>query len=111
MSEANRAYRAGDEMVLREILSQWQAGRHEQSSAEPRDASTRGLARQVARMQRRLAEIEAELNRLLASRLYELFVAAGVARKRGRDLLREMAGQIDAQIELARQRLEQLEAA
>jgi len=111
MSEANRAYRAGDEMVLREILSQWQAGRHQQSSAVPRDAPTRGLARQVARMQRRLAEIEAELNRLLASRLYELFVAAGVARKRGRDLLQEMSAQIDAQIELARQRLEQLEAA
>jgi len=108
MSEANRAYRAGDEMVLREILSQWQAGRHEQSSAE--DATTRGLARQVTRMQRRLAEIEAELNRLLASRLYELFVAAGVARKRGRDLLQEMAGQIEAQIELARERLEHLEA-
>jgi len=111
MSEANRAYRAGDEMVLREILSQWQAGRHAQSSAEPRDATTRRLARQVARMQRRLAEIEAELNRLLASRLYELFVAAAVARQRGRDLLQEMAGQIDAQIDLARQRLEQLEAA
>jgi len=110
MSEANRAYRAGDEMVLREILSQWQAGRHEQSSGVPREATKRGLARQVARMQRRLAKIEAELNRLLASRLYELFVAASLARKSGRDLLQEMVGQIHVQIELARQTLEQLEA-
>lgn len=109
MSEANRAYRAGDEMVLREILSQWQAGRHERSSETATGATTPGLARQVARMQRRLAEIEAELNRLLASRLYELFVAAGMARQRGRDLLREMAGQLDAQIDQARVRLEQLE--
>lgn len=111
MSEANRAYRAGDEMVLREILSQWQAGRHEPSSVTAPGATTPGLARQVARMQRRLAEIEAELNRLLASRLYELFVAAGMARQRGRDLLREMAGQLDAQIDQARVRLEQLETA
>jgi len=110
MSEANRAYRAGDEMVLREILAQWQGGRDDQTSGRRRDATTRSLARQVARMQRRLTEIEAELNHLLASRLYELFVAASVARQRGRDLLEEMVGQIDAQIEQARQRLEELEA-
>lgn len=109
MSEANRAYRAGDEMVLREILSQWQAGRPDQFSARSADRTTPGLALQVSRMQRRLAEIEAELNRLLASRLYELFVAAGIARQRGRDLLQEMLEQLDAQIDLAKQRLQQLE--
>lgn len=108
MSEANRAYRAGEEMVLREILGQWQAGRPDQALGNSRDATTPGLARQVSRMQRRLAELELELDRLLASRLYELFVAARVAQQRGRDLLREMAGQLDAQIALARQRLEQL---
>ncbi|MCX7174213.1 MAG: J domain-containing protein [Proteobacteria bacterium] len=111
MSEANRAYRAGDEMVLREILSQWQSGRHDQPSEKSPNATTPGLARQVSRMQRRLAEIEAELNRLLASRLYELFVAAGMARQRGRDLLQEMVEQLDAQIDQARLRLEQLETA
>jgi len=111
MSEANRAYRAGDEMVLREILSHWQSGRQDRPFEKPRDPGTRGLARQVARMQRRLADLEAELNRLLASRLYELFVAAGLARQRGRDLLLEMVGQLDAQIELARQQLAQSEAA
>lgn len=111
MSEANRAYRAGDEMVLREILSQWQAGRHDQPSEKSPDAASPELARQVSRMQRRLAEIEAELNRLLGSRLYELFLAAGLAHQRGRDLLREMVEQLDAQIEQARSRLEQLEAA
>ena len=109
MSEANRAYRAGDEMVLREILSQWQTGQPDQSAEKSPDGTTKGLARQVSRMQRRLAEIEAELNRLLGSRLYELFVAAGLARQRGRDLLQEMVEQLDAQIDLARQRLQQLE--
>lgn len=107
MSEANRAYRSGDEMVLREILGQWQAG---QLSDQIKKAAPHGLAKQVARMQRRLREIEAELNRLLASRLYELFAAASLARQRGRDLLQEMADQLDAQIAAARLRLEQLEA-
>ena len=107
MSEANRAYRCGDEMVLHEILSQWQVG---QRVDKTRTAAPHGLAKQVARMQRRLGEIEAELNRLVASRLYELFAAANLAQQRGRDLLREMADQLDAQITAARMRLEQLEA-
>jgi len=108
MSEANRAYRSGDEMVLREILGQWRAG---QAPDRIRSVAPAPLARQVARMQRRLDEIEAELNRLVASRLYELFAAANLARQRGRDLLREMADQLDTQIAAARVRLEQLEAA
>ncbi len=108
MSEANRAYRSGDEMVLREILGQWHAG---QRPDRIRQAAPHGLAKQVARMQRRLNEIEAELNRLVASRLYELFAAANLAHRRGRDLLQEMADQLDAQIATARVRLEQLEAA
>lgn len=109
MSEANRAYRAGDEMVLHDILSQWQAGRPEQAAGEAPAIAPKGLARQVARMQRRLAEIEAQLNRLIASRLYELFAAANLAHQRGRDLLQEMAEQLDAQIAATRLRLEQLE--
>lgn len=108
MSEANRAYRAGDEMVLHEILSQWQAGQREQRPG--RESAPQGLARQVARMQRRLAEIETELNRLIASRLYELFAAANLARQCGRDLLQELAEQLDGQIAAAKLRLEQLEA-
>lgn len=110
MSEANRAYRAGDEMVLREILAQWQAGKRRPPPSRTRDTATSGLAEQVSRMQRRLAEIEIELNRLFASRLYELFVAAGMARQRGRELLDEMAEQLDLEINLARQRLQQLES-
>lgn len=108
MSEANRAYRSGDEMVLHEILSQWHAGRR---SEVVKEAAPHGLEKQIDRMQRRIRAIEAELNRLVASRLYELFAAANLAQQRGRDLLREMADQLDEQIAAARLRLEQLEAA
>ncbi|MCX7177796.1 MAG: hypothetical protein NTX56_03190, partial [Proteobacteria bacterium] len=109
MSEANRAYRAGDEMVLYDILSQWQAGHPGDAAAKETAATPQGLAQQIARMQRRLTEIEADLNRLIASRLYELFAAANLARQRSRDLLLEMAEQLDGQIAAARIRLEQFD--
>jgi hypothetical protein len=114
MSEANRAYRASDAMVLKEILRQWQAGRDDdkrENLPEPQKKSrAHDLEQQVARMQKRLAEINEQLNRLLASRLYELFAATNMARSRNRDLLLEMAEQLDAQIAEARLKLERINA-
>ena len=104
MSEANRAYRNSDEMALHDILAQWQEG------APGQDAPQAGeRTRQVARLQRRLAEVDAELNTLLASRLYELFIAAKLARADGRDLLQEMASQLEMRIRAAQERQAQLE--
>jgi hypothetical protein len=111
MSEANRAYRAGDEMVLRDILEQWQAGRGN-SAAHKNSANTHtataALEREIQRVQRRIAAISAQLNRLLASKLYELFSAASLARNQGRDLLQEMAAQLEQQLLAARDQLAQL---
>lgn len=109
MSEANRAYRNGDEMVLREILAQWQEG-PVAGASHPRRQTAQSLAGQVAKMQLRLSEIEAELNRLFASHLYELFVATRLAKERGRDLLQEMADKLDAQIAAAHLHLGKIEA-
>ncbi len=109
MSEANRAYRDGDEMVLREILAQWQEGLTITTS-HPRRQPAHSLADHVVKMQLRLTEIETELNRLFASHLYELFVAAKLAKEWGRDLLQEMADKLDSQIAAANQHLKQLEA-
>jgi hypothetical protein len=50
------------------------------------------------RLRRRIAEIEAELNQIYGSRLYELFAAAKIARRQGRDLMQEMAEKLDGQI-------------
>lgn len=117
MSEANRAYRAGDEMVLREILDRWQAGRGNRAAASATAAragssstGTAALEGEIQRVQRRIAAISAQLNRLLASKLYELFAAANLARNQGRDLLQEMADQLALQLEAARSRLAQLGA-
>lgn len=105
MSEANRAYRHGDERALREVAALWNEGRseiHAESSATVSPAPT--LRPQVERLRARLAEIESELHRLFGSRLYELFIAARQAARQGRDLLGEMAAQLNASIaELHRQ--------
>jgi sRNA-binding protein len=100
MSEANRAYRANDRHALEEILALWAEGA--QPSGAPAAAATEY---ELAHLKRRIGEIEAELNRLFASRLYELFTAAGIARRAGRDLLQEMAERLDADILLAETQL------
>ncbi|HTZ00396.1 MAG TPA: J domain-containing protein, partial [Rhodocyclaceae bacterium] len=97
MTEANRAYRAGDAQALEELLALWREG------ARPGTAPTGGgLAAQVARLKSRVAAIETELNRLFGSRLYELFTAAQMARRKGRDLLQEMADRLEGEIAAAK---------
>lgn len=97
MSEANRAYRAGDEVALREVIALWNEGR--EGAARP---GADDPAPQVARLKRRIGEIENDLNRLFGSKLYELFIAANMARRAGRDLLQEMADKLDVRIAAAR---------
>jgi uncharacterized membrane-anchored protein YhcB (DUF1043 family) len=107
MTEANRAYRSGDENGLREILSLWQEGQgRKPKERAASDAPSADLMAQVAAVRRRVTEIEGELNRLYGSRLYELFAASNVARRQGRDLLQEMATQLDLQIEAAQAQID-----
>jgi hypothetical protein len=115
MSEANRAYRNGNIAALDEVLSLWIEGQHGRRStpAEPvtpastsRDVAV--LTGEVARIRQRIAEIATTLDRLYGSRLYELFAAARVATRQGRDLLQEMADQIDGQIAQAQSMLDSL---
>ena len=96
MAEANRAYRAGDAHTLREVMDLWREG---SAGKAPRDGDNASAVElQLQRMQRRLAEIQRELNALFASRLYELFLAERMARKQRRELLQEMAAKLDLQI-------------
>lgn len=111
MSEATRAYRNEDEAGLREVLTLWQEGAVDNDAGDRAtrgSAATSALAVQLQRMKARLAAIQGELDRLLASRLYELFVAARLARRQSRDLLQEMAVTVDLQLDAARLRLREL---
>ena len=99
MSEANRAYRAGDGETLREIASLWEEGRAAVVVGSAAVVAPKSvLLQQIARMRSRFNEIKSELHKLFGSRLYELFLAARQAGRWGRDLLQEMADKLDAQI-------------
>lgn len=115
MSEANRAYRHGDETALREVAALWDERRDdpsEKSGASSKSASSSAFALsseatlriQVTRLRARFEEIEDDLHRIFGSRLYELFIASRQASRQGRDLLSEMAAQLDASLDLLRQR-------
>ncbi len=112
MSEANRAYRAGDVAALEEVLSLWLEGQHEMPVGAvppaPGSASLQALAAQLAAVRQRIAAITAELDRLYGSKLYELFTAARMAERQGRDLLGEMAQRLDLQIAQAQAELDML---
>lgn len=118
MSEANRAYRAGDAAALEEVFALWLAGQHVGAPAHagagapaPNSAVVAALTAEIAAIKRRLASIAAELDRLYGSKLYELFAAARVAARQGRDLLAEMARRLDSQIDLAKAGLDSLDTA
>lgn len=99
MSEANRAYRAGDAKALGEIAEMWAEGRQAPIQRAPQnDDAVRHLHNQIARLRQRFQEIKQELARLFGSKLYELFLAARHAGRYGRDLLDEMALRLDRQI-------------
>lgn len=103
MTEANRAYQAGDEAGLLEVMALWQEGASRRADRD--DDTGQSLADQLAKLRQRIAEIEAELNRLFGSRLYELFTATNIARRAKRDLLQEMANRLDTDIAAARAQL------
>jgi curved DNA-binding protein CbpA len=102
MAEANRAYRSGDHDALKGILAAWHESVRSETCSNTNNRTTRdarsALMRRVMRLRRRIAEIEAELNQIYGSRLYELFAAAKIARRQGRDLMQEMAEKLDGQI-------------
>ncbi|MEW6513436.1 MAG: J domain-containing protein [Pseudomonadota bacterium] len=110
MSEANRAYRAGDAAALEEVLELWLEGQQRTPAGAvppaPTSATLQALTAQLAAIRARIAAITTELDRLYGSKLYELFTAARMAGKQGRDLLAEMAQRLDLQIEQAKAELD-----
>jgi hypothetical protein len=105
MAEANRAYEQGDESRLAKILTEYEHS-PEAVAGEGPGAELVRVIRRVSQARSRLAEIEAELQGLLRSDLYQLKSRVDEAEKGGRDVLKEMISKVDEQIALARQRLE-----
>jgi hypothetical protein len=108
MADANRAYERGDESSLSKILTEYECS-PEAVAGEGAGAELIRVIRRVSQARSRLAEIEAEMQGLLRSDLYQLKSRVDEAEKGGRDILKEMIGQVDEQIALANQRLENSE--
>src|ERR1017187_8268411 len=102
MAEANRAYEMGDIARLKQILEEYDTC-PEAVQGEGVGAELIRVIRKINQVKRRLTEIVYELNLLVDSDLAKLRAKAEEYDKLGRDLLAEMAKQIDLQILAARQ--------
>lgn len=104
MTDANRAYQAGDETGLWALLHAW-----EQSPAAVQGegivADLVRVIRQIAQVRERLSAIETALTQLQGSDLYQLHTQVEAEAIFGRDLLAIMAERLQRQIADARRRL------
>jgi hypothetical protein len=104
MSEANEAYEDGDEMRLAKILTEYEHS-PEAVQGEGAGAELVRVIRRISQMRGRLAEMEAELQEMLRSDLFQLKSRLDEAQQFGRDVLQEMVAKVDEQIDEAKRRL------
>ena len=107
MAEANQAYQDDDEARLRAILHEYEAS-PESVTGEGAAADLIRIIRKIAQVKQRFAQIEKEVQELNASEILQLKVKVDHAVKEGRDLLQEMADDLDLQIAESRQTLRTL---
>lgn len=107
MAEANQAYEYGDEERLKAILEEWENS-PESVQGEGIAAELIRTIRKIAQVQERLKKIEADIEALKRAALYQLREKVIAAQQEGRNLLGEMADQIDEEIAAAKVRLEEL---
>lgn len=109
MVAANEAYAVGDEDRLREIL----AGAAELAPAPPPadvDAALAEVLCSIEGVRSRIATIQSELADLRRSDLCAFMLRAREAEEEGRDLLAEVAADLDLDIEQAKRQLREEEA-
>ena len=107
MAAANQAYQDGDEKRLQNILHQWESS--------PEAVKGEGIAvelvralRKISQGRARLRAIEEEIITVQQTELHQLKTQVINAEELGKDLLQEMATQIEKQINSAKQQLEEL---
>ena len=105
MAEANDAYQRGDETRLAKILTEYEWS-PDAVQGEGAGAELVRVIRGISQARGRLAEIEAELQELLRSDLYQLKTRVDEAQRHGRDVLKEMIEKVDDQIAQAKRRME-----
>ena len=109
MAEVNRAYSEGDVNRLQEILEDWQAT-PEAIQGEDVAARLVRTIRMLARVKQRIRLIDEEMQSFMMAELYELKLKFDEAEQEGGDLFEQLVADVDAQIELARSRLDEMQA-
>ncbi len=109
MTQVNRAYERGDAEQLQQIMDGWSA-RPEAIPGDSVGAKLVRAIRAVAAVEIRLAAIADEVAMLARDDLHMLRQEEQLAKSAGRNLLREMAAELDERIEEARLQLAQLQA-
>ena len=104
MAEVNKAFEVGNEERIREILGEWQSS-PEQVHGDDTAAQLVRTIREIAQVHRRIEAIKAEIESLAQSELHRLMKQVQEAAMNARDLLAELARQVDTRIELARAQL------
>lgn len=107
MAEVNKAYEAGDEERLVEILNEWRM------SEDTVDGS--GIAfdlvriiRKIDQVESRIKQIDEEIEIIKSSDIYKLRMEVELAAEQGRDMLAEMAEKIQQDINEANKRLDSI---
>lgn len=107
MAEANRAYEMGDLARLKLILEEYDTC-PEAVQGEGVGAELIRVIRKITQVKRRLNEIELEAEQLLGSELAKLKTKAEEYGRQKRDLLAEMARQVEKDIAAASKRLSEV---
>jgi DnaJ-domain-containing protein 1 len=104
MTEANQAYEDGNIDRLREILHSWES-RPESVKGEGLGAELIRMIRKISQCRERLRKIHQEIAEIEQTELYQLQVEVSTNHKNGKDLLLEMARDLDEQISQAQEEL------
>ncbi len=105
MVEANRAYAIGDEERLRTILEIWRRS-PEAVQGNDADAMRLRLIRRVEQVAEQLVRVDAELEEIQRSALWQLKQMVDDAAAGGKDLIEDMVRRLKRDITAARNRLD-----
>ena len=107
MAEANRAYEENDDTRLRAILTEWENS-PEAVKGDSHGAKLVRVIRKIAQAEARLSAIDLETAQLKESDHYQLKIRAEEVEKEGRDLLVEMASNLEKKIDSAKKELQKI---
>lgn len=98
MAKLNEAYQNGDEQKLEQILNEWQYD-PENVVGEDIGSQIIKIIRKIAQIEKRIAAIEEETRVLKNAEIYSLMEKSKQSTQDGMDLLIQMSGYLDVQID------------